>query len=160
MFGSAQNGANACTLIGVETGVTSASPHELVVMLFEGALIAVSQALQHMNAGDVPGKGQAISKAIMIISGGLRASIDKKSGGDIANILDEIYEYMCNRLSMANLKNQPEWVEEVHRLLKELKEAWETIGNTGAAPAPKMELPIGSRAYDPLEPHSTLLGKA
>lgn len=160
MFGSTQNGANTYAAIGIETGVTSASPHELIVMLFDGALVATNHALQHMRAGDIPGKGQAISKAISIISGGLRASLDKKSGGDIANNLDALYEYMGNRLLMANLKNQQELLEEVQRLLKELKEAWEAIGHTGVAPVPMMVPPTNIPKYDPLEPHTSRLIKA
>ena len=142
MFGSTQNGVNAYAKVGIETGVAAASPHKLIVMLFEGALVAVSTALQHMKAGNIPDKGKAISKAILIIDSGLRAALDKKAGGEIAESLDSLYEYMGNRLLMANLKNQPEILEEVHRLLSELKGAWDAIGDvarqqqTGTAPAP------------------------
>ncbi len=85
-------------------------------------------ALQHMKAGDIEKKGLAISKAIMIIDSGLRASLDKKVGGEIAENLDALYAYMSQRLMMANLKNQPEILEEVHSLLKDLKSAWDAIG--------------------------------
>lgn len=130
MFGSKQNGVNAYAKVGIETGVAAASPHKLIVMLFEGALVAVSTGLQHMKAGNIPAKGAAISKAILIIDSGLRASLDKKAGGEIAESLDSLYEYMGTRLLMANLKNQPEILEEVHRLLSELKGAWDAIGDT------------------------------
>ncbi len=78
MFGSAQQGASAYANIGIETGVVAATPHRLVVMLYEGALVAIAQAITHMKAGNIPAKGQAISKAVMIIESGLRASLDKK----------------------------------------------------------------------------------
>lgn len=130
MFGSKQNGVNAYAKVGIETGVAAASPHKLIVMLFEGALVAVSTGLQHMKAGNIPAKGAAISKAILIIDSGLRAALDKKAGGEIAESLDSLYEYMGTRLLMANLKNQPEILEEVHRLLSELKGAWDAIGDT------------------------------
>ena len=130
MFGSKQNGVNAYAKVGIETGVAAASPHKLIVMLFEGALVAVSTGLQHMKAGNIPAKGAAISKAILIIDSGLRAALDKKAGGEIAESLDSLYEYMGARLLMANLKNQPEVLEEVHRLLSELKGAWDAIGDT------------------------------
>jgi flagellar protein FliS len=129
MFGSPQSGANAYAKVELETGVIAASPHRLVVMLFDGALIALSTALQLMKEGNIPGKGQAISKAIMIIDGGLRASLNKEVGGDIATNLDALYGYMSNRLLIANLKNQPEILEEVHLLLSDLKSAWEAIGS-------------------------------
>lgn len=140
MFGSKQNGVNAYAKVGIETGVAAASPHKLIVMLFEGALVAVSTGLQHMKAGNIPAKGAAISKAILIIDSGLRAALDKKAGGEIAESLDSLYEYMGNRLLMANLKNQPEILEEVHRLLSELKGAWDAIGDStrvqAATPVP------------------------
>ena len=132
MFGSQQSGVNAYAKVGIETGVTSASPHKLIVMLFDGALVSVSSAIMNMKAGNIPDKGAAISKAIMIIDSGLRASLDKKAGGEIAEGLDALYEYMGARLVEANFKNQVEILEEVHRLLSELRSAWNAIGGTAA----------------------------
>ena len=131
MFGSKQSGVNAYAKVGIETGVISASPHKLIVMLFDGALVSVNAAIMHMKAGDIPAKGAAISKAIMIIDSGLRASLDKKAGGDIAEGLDALYEYMGSRLLQANLKNQVDILEEVQRLLGELRGAWNAIGTDG-----------------------------
>ncbi|MEN9864721.1 MAG: flagellar protein FliS [Pseudomonadota bacterium] len=141
MFGSTQKGVNAYAKVGIETGVVAASPHKLIVMLYEGALVAIAMAQQHMKSGNIAAKGQSISKAMLIIDSGLRAALDKKAGGEIAESLDSLYEYMCNRLLLANLKNQPEILEEVHRLLSELKGAWDAIGDTvqpkvAAAPMP------------------------
>ena len=128
MFGSPARGANAYASVSIETGVAAASPHKLIVMLFDGALVSVTTALSHMKASNIAAKGAAISKAIMIIDNGLRASLDKKVGGEIAASLDSLYEYMSNRLLIANLKNQPEILEEVHALLSDLKSAWVEIG--------------------------------
>lgn len=158
MFGSASSGANAYAKVGVETGVSGASPHQLIVMLFDGALVAVTSALHNMKAGNIPEKGQAVSKAIMIIDGGLRASLNKEVGGAIAVNLDALYEYMSNRLLIANLKNQPEILEEVIRLLSELKEAWSAIGVTATA-LKEADLPKAP-VYDPLAPHTSRLVKA
>ncbi|HJV75568.1 MAG TPA: flagellar export chaperone FliS, partial [Noviherbaspirillum sp.] len=133
MFGSMRSGANAYAKVGVETGVVAASPHKLIVMLFDGALAALATALQHMNTGNISGKGQALSKAIAIIDSGLRASLDHKTGGEIAANLDALYEYMSTRLMMANLNNQPELIEEVQRLLHDLRSAWEAIAPAGQA---------------------------
>ena len=127
MFSAAHYGANAYSNIGVETGVMAAGPHKLILMLFEGARIAVSFALTHMRQGDVSAKGEAISKAINIVDNGLKASLDVEAGGEMALQLDALYEYMSNRLLLANLKNKPELLEEVGRLLAELQEAWELI---------------------------------
>ncbi len=132
MFGTKQSGVNAYAKVGIETGVTSASPHKLIVMLFDGAIVSVSAAIMHMKAGNIPEKGAAISKAIMIIDSGLRAALDKKAGGEIAEGLDALYEYMGARLLQANLKNQVDILEEVQRLLGELRGAWNAIGNSPA----------------------------
>lgn len=149
MFGSMKSGANAYAKVGVETGVLAASPHKLIVMLFDGALVAVAMGIQHMKAADIEKKGLAISKAIMIIDSGLRASLDKNAGGEIAENLDALYAYMSQRLMMANLKNQPEILEEVHSLLKDLKSAWDAIGSsTQTTAAPAVNMP----AYDALAP--------
>lgn len=133
MFGPRQNGVHAYANVDIETGIIAASPHKLIVMLFDGALVALSAALIHMKAGQIAEKGRAISKAITIIDSGLRASLDKKVGGEIAESLDALYEYMSARLLLANLKNQPDILEEVQRLLTDLRDTWNAIGNTSAA---------------------------
>ncbi|MCC6071336.1 flagellar export chaperone FliS [Massilia sp. GCM10020059] len=142
MFGSMKSGANAYAKVGVETGVMAASPHKLIVMLYDGALTAVRNGLTHMKAGNIPEKGAAISKAIQIIENGLRASLDREVGGQIAEGLDSLYEYMGRRLLTANLNNQPEVLEEVLRLLTELRDAWNAIGATPPPAAEQSNAPV------------------
>jgi flagellar secretion chaperone FliS len=155
MFGSTANGAKAYATVGVETGVVAASPHKLVVMLFEGALVAISSAIQHMQSGDIARKGEAISKAITIIESGLRVSLDKKVGGEVALNLDALYEYMSNRLVIANLKNQQNVLEEVYQLLKGLKDAWESIAPPPGDTVPQQAQPsVPPKAYDALAPQA------
>lgn len=157
MFGSTHSGATAYAKVGVETGVMAASPHSLITMLFDGALVAVASANQHMRAGRTADKGMAISKAIAIINDGLRASLDKEAGGEIAQNLDALYAYLGKRLFEANVQNQPEFLDEVTRLLQELKGAWDAIGTQSVAAEmapPKMA------AYDPLAPRISNLIKA
>jgi flagellar protein FliS len=131
-----KRGVNAYANVGLETGVSAASPHALIVMLYDGALVAVLGGLTNMKAGNVAAKGAAISKAISIIDNGLRAALDKEAGGEIAAGLDALYEYMSARLLQANLNNQPEGLEEVHKLLADLRDAWNAIGPQTAKPAP------------------------
>lgn len=132
MFGSSFGGARAYAKVGLETGVVAASPHQLIVMLFEGAIIAVKSGLVHMKARDFEKKGAAISKAIAIINEGMRASLDKKAGGAIAANLDSLYQYMVGRLLKANLDNDPALLDEVLALLVDLKSSWDAIGATAA----------------------------
>ena len=133
MFGSMKSGANAYAKVGIETGVLAASPHKLIVMLFDGALTSVRMAQQQMQSENIAAKGMAISRAISIIDGGLRSSLNKDAGGELAQSLDSLYEYMCNRLLEANLKNQPEMLEEVYGLLQDIKGAWDAIEPGAAA---------------------------
>ncbi|MGB0127739.1 MAG: flagellar export chaperone FliS [Rhodocyclaceae bacterium] len=128
----AQRSAAAYATVGVETGVTTADPHKLVLMLFDGALLCVGSAKQHMVSNEIAAKGENVSKAINIIANGLKASLDMGVGGELAERLAALYDYMCERLLFANMKNNPTVLEEVHRLLSELKEAWEQIGTTNA----------------------------
>ena len=113
--------------VGVETGLTDASPHSLILMLLEGAIISTNIAKMQIENNNIPEKCAAISKALAIIDEGLRASLDKKAGEEIAENLDSLYEYMGNRLITANIHNQTEPLDEVARLLTEIKEAWEEI---------------------------------
>ncbi|WP_020565685.1 flagellar export chaperone FliS [Methylosarcina fibrata] len=130
---TAQRRANTYKSVGIETGVLTASPHQLIAMLFDGALQAVAAASLQMKAGNISGKGESISRAINIIDSGLRASLDKKLGGEIAENLDALYDYLCRRLLLANMKNNPEMLEEAHRLLSGLKSGWDHIGTLQAA---------------------------
>jgi flagellar protein FliS len=85
-----------------------------------------------MQSGDIPAKGKSISKAIAIIDNGLRASLDKRIGGEIALNLDSLYEYMSRQLLLANLNNDEAKITEVQNLLRDLKGAWEAISPEGA----------------------------
>jgi flagellar protein FliS len=159
MFGSSNRNANAYANIAMETGVVAANPHRLIVMLFDGAIIAVMSALQHMRESNIPAKGKSISHAITIIEGGLRASLDKKVGGEITANLDALYEYMSHQLLTANLNNQPELLDEVKKLLVDLKEAWCAIDD-GTKTATQPEVPVIRAARDPLAPSISTLVKA
>jgi flagellar protein FliS len=139
-----KRGVNAYANVGLETGIASASPHKLIVMLYDGALVALLSAKTNIAANNIAAKGLAISKAITIIDNGLRASLDKDAGGEIAANLDALYDYMSRRLLHANLKNDVPAIDEVHRLLADLREAWVAIGDkvdqpaSGSASAPAM----------------------
>lgn len=135
MFGSMQRGVNAYAKVGLETSVIAASPHKLIVMLYDGALSAIRSAAGHMATGRIAEKGNAISKALDIIDNGLRVSLDKKAGGEIADNLDALYIYMSERLITANLQNKAEMLAEVQTLLTDLRDAWVEIGEQAGASA-------------------------
>ncbi|HRD34345.1 MAG TPA: flagellar export chaperone FliS [Rhodocyclaceae bacterium] len=127
MFGPSINRASAYAKVSVETGVTSADPHKLILMLFDGALLSISSARHALERKDIPAKGIAISKAIEIIANGLDASLDFDAGGELAMRLSALYEYMTDRLLYANLHNNQAALDEVAGLLGGLRESWEAI---------------------------------
>lgn len=128
-FGLAtRRAAAAYAEVGVETGVSTADPHKLILMLFEGALLQIGTATAALENKNVPAKGAAISKAIEIITNGLKVSLDFEAGGDLAERLGALYDYMTQRLLYANLHNSRPAMDEVAGLLTELKGAWEEIG--------------------------------
>jgi flagellar protein FliS len=132
MFGLNQKGINGYAKVSMETGVLAASPVKLIIMLYDGAIAACHSAVASMQRKEIEKKGVMLSKATMIIESGLRLSLDKKAGGEIAESLDALYVYMSSRLTSANVRNQPEQVQEVIKLLLDLKSAWEAIDTNKA----------------------------
>lgn len=142
-YASSRSAAHSYANVGLETGVVAASPHKLIIMLYEGAELALRMAIKHMNDGDIARKSASITKASTIIQDGLRAALDPHQGGDIAQQLDALYDYMNQRLMLAHVKNQTAPLEEVLGLLQELHGAWKQIGTSGN-PAPQSSHPIAA----------------
>jgi flagellar protein FliS len=130
MFGSPRSPTAAYASVGLETSVPTADPHKLILLLFEGAKVAISSAKMHMTLGNIPEKGRLISNAIDIITNGLKASLDYEAGGDLSAKLGALYDYMAQRLLWANLKNDTAALDEVMSLLSELHGAWVQIAPT------------------------------
>lgn len=127
MFGNTRNAISAYQKVGVDAAVEVADPHRLILLLFEGAQAAIGAARAAMHRQETAVKGISISKAIDIISNGLKASLDLESGGEIAARLNALYDYMVLRLLNANLKNDLKALEEVSALLEEIHSAWREI---------------------------------
>ncbi|MDR2625821.1 MAG: flagellar export chaperone FliS [Zoogloeaceae bacterium] len=127
MFGTRQNPTGAYAELARESDVRAASPHRLVVLLFEGAASAISVARVHASEGHFAERGANISKAIDIISNGLKASLDVQAGGELAERLSALYDYMVSRLLWANMKNDVPTLDEVQSLLGEIHDAWRQI---------------------------------
>ena len=124
-------GAGAYARVGVESAAMSASPHQLIVMLFDGAQSSIRAARIHMQAGNVAEKGKAISKALDIVNNGLLAALDIDKGGEIAERLAALYDYVVRLLLAANLHNDQESLDQAENLLGEIASAWREIGSHG-----------------------------
>lgn len=112
----------------VEANLEGVSPHQLIVMLFDGAVRSVAKARMAMQKKDVITKCASISHAMAIIQDGLQLSLDIKAGGEMAQNLNDLYDYMCDRLLIANMNNEIGALDEVGRLLVDLRGAWSAIG--------------------------------
>lgn len=107
--------------------MSGADPHQLVGLLYQALMQALGTAKLSMRAGDIPGKGKAISRAVRLIEEGLKAGLNDAKGGELAVNLRALYDYCIVVLSEANLRNDANKVDEVIRLLQPLAQAWTDI---------------------------------
>lgn len=114
--------------VGVKAQVTEADPHRLIQMLMQGGLDRIAQAKGAMERDEIAEKGVLIGKALNII-GGLRGVLDKEAGGELADNLDRLYEYMSTRLFEASRHNDVSKLDEVAGLLAEIKSGWDGIAS-------------------------------
>lgn len=112
--------------IGLETEVLSASPERLISLLFKGALTSIAQAKHHLQAGNIPERGKALSKAIDIIDSGLKAGVDTERGGEVARLLIASYELIIRDLMSANLHSDADKLAAAEKQLADLADAWYT----------------------------------
>ena len=113
--------------------VADASPERLIQISLEGILahLATAQGCMarirdHLPLVDVVAKGQAIGKAVRLI-GHLNDSLDMERGGEVAVNLRNLYLYMLDRLTEANISNDPALVGEVADLLRRIKDGWDQL---------------------------------
>lgn len=118
----------------LDADVSTASPHRLIILLYEGAIKAVTLAKLHMENGQIGEKGAAISKAIAIVEDGLRLSLDREAGGELAENLDALYEYIAHLLLEGNLHNDSDRLEQALTLLRDLKDSWASIAPAAQSP--------------------------
>jgi flagellar protein FliS len=117
----------AYTNVGVNTSVESASPHKLVLMLYDALLKHMRIAKLHIERAETAQKAAAISKAITLIDQGLRLGLDLERGGSIATQLLALYDYSTQRLLHANMHNDIAALDEIIQLIEPIRSAWATI---------------------------------
>ena len=112
--------------INVTSSVEVADSHRLIQMLMQGTLEKIAIAKGCMERKEIANKGAHITWAISIIEG-LRASLNMEEGGEIAQNLENVYEYMIRCLLQANLENDITLLDEVSNLLITIKSAWDNL---------------------------------
>ena len=123
---------NASTALGAYKAtktnvlIDDASPHKLIAMLLDGALERVSMATGALERDDIAVTGECIGKAISIVDN-LRVSLDLEKGGELAQNLSALYDYMTRRLLEANATKDALMLAEVSSLLKEIRLAWDQV---------------------------------
>jgi flagellar protein FliS len=118
--------------IDIETGVSGASAHQLITLLFNGALDCMAQAKGALIAKQIEPKCAAITKAVRIVDEGLKAGLDMRAGGELAQHLSDLYGYITMRLTQANLRNDIKALDECVMLLSPIRDAWVAIAPADA----------------------------
>lgn len=110
---------------GIDTAgqVATANPHQLIVLLFDGALDCIATAKACMQRGEVAPKGESISRAIGVIAH-LRGCLDKERGGELATRLDALYAYITRGLYYANSYDDAGKLDELAGLLRQVEDGW------------------------------------
>lgn len=121
--------------LGLRTDIENASPHRLILLLLDGAIDKVRIARLAMQRRQIAEKGMNVSWAISIVDG-LRASLNIEQGGELAERLDMLYDYMTRTLAEANLRDDSGKLDEVERLLNEIRAGWKGIEDAVEAGAP------------------------
>ena len=109
-----------------KTNILTADPKRLVIMCYEGAITNLRIAKERYLLGEYEAKAEALDKAQGIIAE-LWGALDFEKGGQIAENLDALYNYMLRRLTEGDLRKDVTSIDEVIGMLEELKGTWEEI---------------------------------
>jgi len=135
-FGGRRPPSNAYADIGTSTATDDATPHKLIGVLYSTLLSDIHTARGAMQRGDMPAKAQAIGRAVRIVDEGLAGVLDMQRGGEIAERLAALYDYLARRLTLANLHNDEAALIECAKLVGTLKDGWDGIAAQVHASAP------------------------
>ena len=109
-----------------DTQTTYASPHQLMLMLFDGAIEAMSLTIGAIQNDNFEVRSKQNTRSITIING-MRECLDMETGGELAENLYSLYQYMAQELFRASFKNDADTVQNIQAMLKDIRESWEKI---------------------------------
>jgi flagellar protein FliS len=115
-----------------ENRVMTQTPGRVVVMLYEGAVKFLRQAIREMEAGQYIEKGKSINRAVDIIQE-LNVTLNMEAGGEIAKNLRQLYAFMLDRLFQANIRKDAGMIRETIKVLEGLNESWKAVASGKAA---------------------------
>nr|WP_321241436.1 flagellar export chaperone FliS [uncultured Tolumonas sp.] len=101
----------------------NASPPQLVIMLMDGLMDELDRAEGHMQARNYARKGEAIKKSMRILSG-LSVALDLEQGGNLATHLKQLYQFCGKRLMKASIRNDAAELQQVRKILHEIRTGW------------------------------------
>lgn len=136
--------------------VMTASPAQLVFMLYDRAIGSLREAVAAIEAGDIEGRWRANNRAIEIINH-LWSTLDLESGGEIARNLDRLFPFMTMRLAQVDIRNNPVPAREVIKLLEPLRDAWRELAHGPANKADKPGLQSGPTKPAPAAAKRTVI---
>ena len=106
-----------------KVNTTSANPHQLVLMLYDGAIRFVGQAKRAMDRNKLPEKGLALGKALAIVQE-LLSNLEEEAAPDLVANLQSLYQYLIERITYANIHNDAEVLDSVRGILDTLRDGW------------------------------------
>lgn len=122
----ALKGINAYKKGNLKQDIASADPHKLTLLLMQGVLDKTAYAKGAMQRKDFVGKAEHLSRVTAILIN-LRDTLDMDVGGDIANNLFSLYDYMIEKVTEAHAKNNLQLLDEVISLMTPIRDAWVQI---------------------------------
>ncbi|MGF1721803.1 flagellar export chaperone FliS [Vibrio kyushuensis] len=122
-----ESGFDAYQQVDVEAQAAASSPYQLVLMLIGGFLDTLTRAEAHMEAKRFKEKGEAIARCLDII-GGLNSALDMKRGGEMAEQMNNLYDFCSLRLFEASTQNEIEKLHEVRSVMTNIQEGWQNFG--------------------------------
>jgi flagellar protein FliS len=122
----------------VKTQLASANPYAIIKMLMQGALERLARGKGCIERNDLEGKAENLSKASSIILA-LADCLDHSEGMEVTQNLESLYFYMNDRITVASVEKTIEPIEEVIKLLTEIKEGWDMIPNEEVENALEMQ---------------------